>query len=131
MKYIKSPYAQYLKKIKTSNPTGTSIRDPCASEVINHKQFKLVLPMVLKDKISGKGSSLKPDYPSPCGSEIKQFTECYNQYMNDVKVADEQAKKGIFKVEENQSKFPIKFMQKVLKEYKTPRKVDNGPDLPH
>ena len=46
------------------------------------------------------------------------------------KLAEEQLKKGIFKIDEKQSKFPVKFMQKMLKDYKTPRKVDNGPDLP-
>lgn len=42
----------------------------------------------------------------------------------------EEAKKGIYKITENQSKYPIKFMQKMLAQYKTPRKVDNGPDIP-
>lgn len=62
MKYIKSSYSRYLKKLKCSNPNGESVRAPYGSvnETITHKQFKLVLPMILKDNISGKGSSLKP-----------------------------------------------------------------------
>lgn len=69
MKYIKSPYSKYLKKLQCSNPNGASVRAPYGSvnELITHKQFKLVLPMVLKDNISGKGSSMKP------GKKFKSF----------------------------------------------------------
>jgi hypothetical protein len=42
----------------------------------------------------------------------------------------EQAKKGIYNIDPNQNKFPVKFMQKLVQQYKTPRKVDNGPDIP-
>lgn len=101
MKYVKSSYSQYLKKLKASNPNNSSIRDPYGAvhERITHKEFKLVLPLVLKDSVSGKGSNVKPEYPcvetmnlminclklneyneAPCGSEIKEFTECYQKY---------------------------------------------------
>lgn len=62
MKYVKSSYSQYLKKIKSSYTTNTSIRDPYGAvhERLTHKEFKLVLPMVLKDTVSGKGSNVKP-----------------------------------------------------------------------
>jgi len=43
----------------------------------------------------------------------------------------DQAKKGIFNIEKSQSRYPVKFVQNLLNQYKTPRKVDNGPPLPN
>ena len=42
----------------------------------------------------------------------------------------EEARKGVYTFDENQSRFPIKFMQKMINQYKTPRKIDNGSPVP-
>ncbi len=42
----------------------------------------------------------------------------------------DEAKKGIVKITEGQTRYPVKFVNKLLSDYKTPRKVDNGPDIP-
>lgn len=101
MKYIKSSYSKYMKRLQCSNPNNASVRDPyfSSNDLITHKQFKLVLPMVLKDNVSGKGGNLRPKYPciesmnvminclklsdyneAPCSAEIKDFTECFQKY---------------------------------------------------
>ena len=49
---------------------------------------------------------------------------------NDCKTVAELNRKGIYKVDPNQIRYPIKFMQRLLSQFKTPRKVDNGPDIP-
>jgi hypothetical protein len=49
---------------------------------------------------------------------------------NDCKAAIEMTRKGIYKVDPNQSKFPIKFMQRLMQQFKTPTNVDNGPPIP-
>ena len=47
-----------------------------------------------------------------------------------MKEAVEQTKKGIFKIEEGQDRYPKAFVLKMLKQYKTPRKLDNSHEVP-
>jgi len=42
----------------------------------------------------------------------------------------EEARKGIYSFDDNQSRYPIKFMQKMIQQFKIPKKIDNGPDVP-
>ena len=60
--YTKNSYSKFLKNIRTSYPVNRSKRNPiCFDDSrLSNKEFKLVLPMVLKDSISGKGSSIRP-----------------------------------------------------------------------
>jgi hypothetical protein len=61
-KYAKTSYSNYLKSIKDTYTSNSSIR-ACygvVHERLRHRQFKLVLPMIPKDNISGKGSNIKP-----------------------------------------------------------------------
>jgi len=61
MKHAKSSYSKYLKKLRTAYPNNASTRNPIMyRDQLTHREFKLVLPPVLKDTISGKGSSLQP-----------------------------------------------------------------------
>jgi hypothetical protein len=53
-KYGKSSYSKYLKSIQSLKGYGA------IHERLNQPQFKLVLPMIPKDIISGKGSSMEP-----------------------------------------------------------------------
>ena len=53
-KYVKSSYAQYLKSSQKMRGYGI------IHERLKNNQFKLVLPMEPKDRISGKGSSTQP-----------------------------------------------------------------------
>lgn len=63
-KYIKSSSAKYMKQLRAAYPAGArvSTRNPgvFSDTRFNKYEFKLVLPLVLKNMISGKGSSLKP-----------------------------------------------------------------------
>lgn len=60
--YTKSSYSKFLKNLKTSYPVKVSKRNPIAFDDsrLAHKEFKQVLPFVLKDSISGKGTSTRP-----------------------------------------------------------------------
>ncbi len=61
MKHVKSSFSKYMKKLRTAYPNNASNRNPIFyRDQLKHREFKLVLPPVLKDTISGKGSSLQP-----------------------------------------------------------------------
>ncbi len=101
MKYPKSSYSKFMKKLRISYENNSSLRNPQThlTDRLTHREFKLVLPMIPRDNVSGKGSSLKPEYQcvesmnlminclklndyneSQCGNEISSFLACYNQY---------------------------------------------------
>lgn len=65
-KYTKTPYAKYLKSIKCTNTYNQSARETYGfiHDRLTQRQFKLVLPMIPKDTISGKGSNLMPCRPA-------------------------------------------------------------------
>ena len=42
----------------------------------------------------------------------------------------EEARKGIYTFDENQTRYPIKFMQNMMSQYKVPTKIDNGSAIP-
>ena len=44
--------------------------------------------------------------------------------------ARDKAKAGIFTSDDGITRYPKAFIDKMLKKYKTPRKVDDGPDIP-
>jgi len=42
----------------------------------------------------------------------------------------EKNRSGDYTIVEGQTNFPVNFMKKMLAQYKTPRKIDDGPELP-
>jgi hypothetical protein len=63
-RYTKTPSAKYFKHLRCAYPSGsrTSTRNPAvfSDSSLNSYEFKSVLPHVLKDTVSGKGSNVKP-----------------------------------------------------------------------
>jgi hypothetical protein len=42
----------------------------------------------------------------------------------------EEVRKGIYTFDEHQTRYPIKFMQNMMSQFKVPTKIDNGPAIP-
>ena len=59
--YTKSSYTRYLKKVRISQGK-VSNRNPISvnADDFTHREFKMVLPMFLKDNVAGKGINTKP-----------------------------------------------------------------------
>lgn len=152
-KYTKTSSAKYLKSLRNAYPTGSknTTRNPAffSDSTFNKFEFKAVLPMMLKNSISGKGSNVKPSYEcvepmnnminclmlsdyneAHCAPEVTSFLACFNKFNVDTKSALERADAGIVDTDKNIRKFPRKFVLKMLDQYKHPRKVDNGPAMP-
>lgn len=62
MKYTKSPYSQYLKKLKALYPDNSSPRWTygVVNDRLTHREFKMVLPFIPKQHVAMKGSQEKP-----------------------------------------------------------------------
>jgi hypothetical protein len=76
--FQKTPAAQYYKKLKTSYPDKTSTRSPIFNDHLSKFEFRLTLPLILKDRISGKGSSTKPEYE--CVTHMNEMLNCLAKY---------------------------------------------------
>ncbi len=48
----------------------------------------------------------------------------------DTKAAMDKMNKGIVDTEDKQIRYPKNFVIKMLKQFPTPRKLDNGPEIP-
>ena len=86
-----------------------------------------------------------------CAPEVTSFLACFEKFnvielykfycwksINcliiilkvDTKVALDKMNAGVVETDKPQRKYPRKFVLKMLDQYKNPRKLDNGPDMP-
>ncbi len=102
-KYTKTPNAKFLKDLRNAYPVGSKVsnRNPgiFSDASLNKHEFKAVLPLVLKNTISGKGSTAKVSYKciesmnnminclklsdyneANCASEVTLFLDCFKQF---------------------------------------------------
>ena len=68
------------------------------------------------------------DSSSPSSSSL--WLSLFFLWQKGTLEAKEKAKAGIFTNEDGVNRYPKAFIDKMLKMYKTPRKVDDGPEVP-
>lgn len=102
-KYTKTPNAKFLKNLRNAYPVGAKVsnRNPAvfSDSSFGKHEFKAVLPLVLKNTISGKGSTAKVSYKciesmnnminclklsdyneAHCSTEVTSFLDCFKQF---------------------------------------------------